>query len=225
MEFFEPLPPESEFEPSPRRAREPWEQPDFVLPGTVAQHILLLRTDTAAVSLGSIRAYPTGFEFTVHARRRPSAAPTHGRDRLAWSRGLEGGRGGLRLGLLFADGRRATNDGFPHAGWGEVGDSVHFIGQGGGASENSWDGGFWVHPLPPEGPLAFFATWPDQGVDEVSAVIDAAAVRLAAADAVELWPEDEEWTDEGRSTYRTVSVSVPDPGPDEDPDRAPGGEN
>ena len=30
---------------------------------------------------------------------------------------------------------------------------------GGGGSERQWDGDFWVHPLPPNGPVTFVASW------------------------------------------------------------------
>ena len=72
MSFFEPLPPPSAYEPPEPRPCEVWEPPDFTLPGTVAHQFLLLRTATAAVSVGSFLAYPHGFRFTVHVRLRPA---------------------------------------------------------------------------------------------------------------------------------------------------------
>ena len=37
---------------------------------------------------------------------------------------------------------------------------------GSGGSARRWDGNFWVHPLPPEGPVTFVASWPEYGAAE-----------------------------------------------------------
>jgi len=61
-----------------------------------------------------------------------------------------------------------------------------------GGSERRWDGLFWVHPLPPDGPVTSVASWPGYGVTETRAELDGAAIRAAAARAVILWPEEPE---------------------------------
>ena len=40
------------------------------MPGVVAVELLLARTDTAAIALTGIRAFPTGFEFTLSSVAR-----------------------------------------------------------------------------------------------------------------------------------------------------------
>ncbi|OBI83254.1 hypothetical protein [Mycobacterium asiaticum] len=95
----------------------------------------------------------------------------------------------LRLGLLYADGRRGATSGNQVPG-----DPEHLALQqrAGGGSYQQWDGKFWVHPLPPEGPVTFIAAWPEYVATDVAAKLDGAAIRSAAADALILWPEDSE---------------------------------
>jgi hypothetical protein len=61
---------------------------------------------------------------------------------------------------------------------------------GGGGSDRRWHGRLSLWPLPPEGPLTFAFAWPEEGVEETTAVADATPIVAAAARATELWPED-----------------------------------
>ena len=73
MSFFDSIPqPPPPPEPL-RRPRPAWMQPDEVIPGSVPGELMLIRTGQVAVAIGSIRAYPNGFEFTAHVRM-------HGKD-------------------------------------------------------------------------------------------------------------------------------------------------
>ena len=105
--------------------------------------------------------------------------------------------------------------------------AIRLSSEGGDSSSHTWDSRHWVHPLPPAGPLTFFATWPDQDVDEVSVAMDAALIRAAAGDAEELWPEVDVLTDDQHVNHASVSLYVPDadpvPGPDPVPDPDPAG--
>ena len=76
--------------------------PETMIPGIVPVELLLARTDTDAVLVTHLRAYPTGFDFDLAVRRRPShpRQPHHRGHR--WD-------DRLRLGVRFADGRRADN--------------------------------------------------------------------------------------------------------------------
>jgi hypothetical protein len=64
---------------------------------------------------------------------------------------------------------------------------------GGSGSDRTWDGNLWVHPLPPEGPVTFVASWLEHGVAETRAELDGAPIREAAGRAVILWPEEPEF--------------------------------
>jgi hypothetical protein len=100
MSFFEPPPwrPPSDYR-VPAWARGP----EDMIPAVLPVALLLARTDTHAVLVDGLLVYPTGFDFDLAIRRRPSHPRQH-RDRgHAW--GDE-----LRLEVRFADGRRADND-------------------------------------------------------------------------------------------------------------------
>jgi hypothetical protein len=193
MSFFDSIPqPPPPPEPV-RRPRPAWTQPDAVIPGPVPAEMLLIRTGQAAVAISGIRAYPNGFEFTVHVRVRDADEmqpgphdpfDRHGRRRLAPGEVL-------RLGVMYADGRRAATTGgyWPPGDEADPGSLVLCQG-GGGGNARRWDGEFWVYPLPPEGPVTFVASWLKYGVAETRAELAGSAIRTAAGRAVRLWPEE-----------------------------------
>jgi hypothetical protein len=210
MSFFDSIP-----QPSPppepvRRPRPGWTQPDAVIPGSVPGELVLIRTEQAAVAVGSVRAYPNGFEFTLHVRVRGNDETEPG-----WHDPLDRhGRGGqapgevLRLGLMYADGRRtATTARYSRPD--DEADPGHLVLRqgGGGGNARRWDGEFWVYPLPPEGPVTFVASWLKQGVAETRAELDGAAIREAAERAVILWPEEPEFEPGGACAWRTQTVT------------------
>jgi len=152
---------------------------------------MLIRTGQAAVAIGGIGVYPNGFEFTVHVRMRNGDDQSGGHDPFD----RHGPRGqpstdALRLGLLYADGRRGAADG--HRPLDEDAEPGRLIigHQNSSGSDQRWDGLLWVHPLPPDGPVTFVAAWPAYGVSETRAELDGAAIRAAATRAVILWPEE-----------------------------------
>jgi hypothetical protein len=182
LSFFEPLPPppEPEWAEEPRR---PWlEKPDNAVPGVVPAQLLLARSDTAAVVVAGLAAYPDGVEFDLRVvwRRRGEGMPL-------FSPRFRAGEDVLRFGVAFADGRRATNldrrpvDAEP--------EGVVLVEGGGGGSDVQYTSIYWLWPLPPAGPVAFVCEWPAQGIAETRVEIDAALVLDAAARAQTLWPE------------------------------------
>jgi hypothetical protein len=170
MSFFDSIP---QPPPPPEPVRRPhpaWMQPDAVIPGSVPGELLLLRTEEVAVAIGGICAYPNGFEFTAHVRMRGNDENGPGWhdpfDRFG-RRGPQASGDVLRLGLLYADGRRGATSG----GHWLADDPERLVLQpgGSGGSARRWDGKFWVHPLPPDGPVTFVAAWPEYGAAETRA--------------------------------------------------------
>ena len=199
-------------------------QPDAVIPGSVPAEVLLIRTEQVAVAVGAVRAYPNGFEFTVRLRVRGEDETEPGWhdpfDRHRRETQVPGEV--LRLGLMYADGRRAatTSDWWP----GDEADPGQLVLQqgGGGGNARRWDGEFWAHPLPPEGPVTFVASWLKYGVAETRAELDGSAIRAAAGRAVILWPEEPEPEPGGGYAWgsQTLTASRPDdPGAGAGPDR------
>src|SRR5262249_60544890 len=69
MSFFDSIP-QPPAPPEPVRRRRPvWMRSDVVIPGSVRAEVVLARTGQVAVAIGSVRAYPNGFEFTLHTRQ------------------------------------------------------------------------------------------------------------------------------------------------------------
>jgi hypothetical protein len=189
MSFFESIPPP--LPPAPVR-RLAWMRPDGVIPESVPATVVLIRTDQVAVAVGSVRAYPNGFEFTVHSRLRHEDASSWRAPDPFEEDGPGPGpaqpRGGLRLGVMFADGRRGATTGrlMPRD------DPRNLVLQreGGGGDNRRWDLDFWVYPLPPDGPVTLVTSWLKYGVAETRAELDGASIRAAAERAVLLWPDD-----------------------------------
>src|SRR5215831_10172127 len=69
MSFFDSIPQPPPPEPV-RECRRPWMRSDAVIPASVPAEVMLIRTEQVAVAIGSVRAYPNGFEFTLHTRLR-----------------------------------------------------------------------------------------------------------------------------------------------------------
>jgi hypothetical protein len=211
MSFFDSVPKPPPPQPH-REARHPWQRPHHLIPATVPADIVVIRTDRVAVAIGNLRAYPNGFEFTVHARSRnrddsfgSDADPFH-RHRLG--RDERDQDQVLRLGVQYADGRRtATTSWRPPRPGDET--ELYLQASGGGGSWQDWHQNFWLHPLPPPGPVTFVASWLAYEAPEISREIDGAAIRAAADRAVELWPEEPPVESQAGWTSQTITASRP----------------
>ena len=192
MSFFESTPerPPPGFEGPENPA---WMRPDGVIPGAAPAGLFLIRTNEVAVAVGDVTAYPNGFEFTVHARLHHEQlvwgkSPL---DSLADPRTKQEPEQALRVGVLYADGRRARTSSYRPIP-ADQGDGEHLVllETGTGGAERQWDGSFWVHPLPPGGPVTFVASWLLYEVAETRAELDSSVIHEAAGRAVILWPEE-----------------------------------
>jgi hypothetical protein len=84
------------------------------MPGVAPAPLSLIRTDEVAIAISGVRAYPNGFEFTVHARVRHEDLPwgMPPIDSTADPRTRQAPEKALRLGVLHADGHRARTPGY-----------------------------------------------------------------------------------------------------------------
>jgi hypothetical protein len=185
-------------------------RPDEVIPGSVPAELLLIRTEQAAVAVGSVRAYPNGFEFTLLTRLRTEdetgpclgdPLERHARD--ARERGEV-----LRLGIMYADGRRTSTTGGHWRPDEDDPEQLMLQQGGGGGSARHWDGNFWVYPLPPEGPVTFVASWLKYGVGETRAQLDGAAILEAAQRATVLWPQEPEYEPSAYYGWSSQSITA-----------------
>jgi hypothetical protein len=160
-----------------------WSAPENEIPVALPLNTVLARTDDVAVALQHLSVYTTGVALQLVVRMRPEAAVATSQDlnELVWGHGPSGGR--FLLGVELADGRRATGLGPPGGSGGVV-----FTSGGGSGGQASVEQSWWLHPLPPEGPLRFVVRSPELGIEETSVVLDGTAIRRAADDVVVLWP-------------------------------------
>jgi hypothetical protein len=161
--------------------------PDGMVPGIVPVELLLAHTDTHAVLVTGLRAYPTGLDFVLTVRPRPGQPRQHHRDRLSDHLQFHS----LRLELRFADGRTVSNDPrrWPWTFETQQPDPPMLYHHGGGGGrDRGWRSHHWLWGLPPPGPLAFVCQWPAHQIPASGVNIDARLVLEAADRAAPLWP-------------------------------------
>lgn len=100
----------------------------------------------------------------------------------------------LRLGVELADGTRlGTGAEFPPPYRESEPDGPVLVnhGGGGGGGPDRWDltTTLWLWPLPPEGELSLVAEWRSRGIPESRVLLDATAIRSAAAGVQPLWAD------------------------------------
>ncbi|MEZ0114529.1 hypothetical protein ABH920_008564 [Catenulispora sp. EB89] len=199
MDFFdtfpEPAPPP---EPAPAPPRPAWVRPDAALPAAMAENAILVHEERLAIAIGGLSVYPNGFDFSIHIRTRDDSEEInpHGRRRdyvRNTVRADTDPEQNLRVGVLFADGRRAaSNQPRPHDTPDNEADpdEVVLLSSRGGGGGRSYDLTYWIHPLPPDGAVTIVVSWLAQGVTEARCELDGAAIRAAAEKAVQLWPDE-----------------------------------
>jgi len=193
--------------------------PDGIFGEMLPVRAVLVRSHALLVVVDHLICYPTGFEFSVAIRMRRTPAPDTplmSGGPLMGPNAWQAGRAAdtrMRLGVAFADGRKATNlDALPHPGPGVAGIAVStsaagasesrtagdqlddaqapiLVPRAGGGGGTRWDHTYWVWGLPPEGPLSLVVEWPAEHVAETRVDIDGGAIRQAAGRAEVLWAD------------------------------------
>ncbi len=153
--------------------------------------LVLAHSRRTAIYITHLDAYSTGFEFEIRAVAAEEQYfddlfgrhwPTVGdrRDQLPPEL--------LRVGVQFADGRKATSiSGPPYPGDAPSAPVMWALGGGGGGG--IWRQGYWVWPLPPAGELEFVCEWPAAGISLTRRQIDAQLILDAARRSSRLFPE------------------------------------
>jgi hypothetical protein len=170
-----------------------------VLPGMAPVAAILARTEDTVVAVTGIRAFPTGFGFTLNLRAR-NLDPRERRGfwpfhELGPHRGPPWSDEVLRLTIEFADGRSVTNIDPSPSDPAVPAFEQPMLSRGpgtGGQGVDSWsfEMDYRVRPLPPPGPLAFACVWLARGIPSARVEVDGAAVLQAADAAVTLWSHD-----------------------------------
>jgi hypothetical protein len=161
--------------------------PPQMIGGHVSGPMLVSRSEALFVAVRQILAYPIGFEVEIEAHARGAAPGGPPPDPSVFT-----GHSELRFRLRLADGRDVLLDDETglHSGRGPMmvlGDSS--TSSGGPNDSESVRLTLWVWTLPPPGLLTLECSWPRRGLHDAGLVLDADAIRAAAALAQPYWPE------------------------------------
>lgn len=210
MSFFDDLPSPAE---RPRRTKPvppAWAAPPSdELPAVVPVGRFLYRSATMMMAVKNVDVFSTGCQIDVVWSVRRGEDDTD----IEWSRitdqcfnrsafqfsGGAGHTGGLRFGVAYPDGSKATTappspglfDGTERV----KGPLLIMTGGGGGSGnddEVSSSTRFWLWPMPGNGDVRFVAQWNDLGMKETSIVISGDHLAKAAARVQKYWdPQDD----------------------------------
>jgi hypothetical protein len=198
VNFFEPPPPLPEpDEAGEPRPSPPWYgPPEDVVGRAVPAEFVLARTEKLALAIWGVAAFPTGITFSLATVLRESSQGVDldsDMPMYRYSRRRRSGQGDalpddlLRFGVQMADGTKATNLSNRLSLREETPTGPVLMQRGGGGGDRGWHQGWWLWPLPPEGPLTFVCEWPAHGIAMTRHEIDAGPIRNAAAEARAIW--------------------------------------
>lgn len=173
--------------------------PTDILGCTVPVQRFVARTDHTVIALQHVTAFPEGCVLTLQVAVRRGEL-----DEETWSRvaghsygpaaGLAIAEDGMRIGVRFPDGSRATTVNHSFRGWAHPADRPEppvlvEAGSETSSGDRSYQGKhrFWLWPLPPPVPFEFVAEWRDMGIETTSILIDGSAIVLAAERALPYW--------------------------------------
>jgi len=168
-----------------RRHRAPQSGPPQDEVGVLAlSSFLLARTSEVVVAVRGITAYSDGLHLTVVVL----FADEQKSEDLAYSMNdFSRSPGRFRFGSVYADGRAATSGtrDAPMVENASGGPTLVLLRSG--SFGLLWAGDYWLHPLPPAGPLVLGCRWPDRGIPETLVEIDPAPLLSAAATSAPVW--------------------------------------
>jgi hypothetical protein len=169
-----------------REHRQPHAGPPRDEVGVLAMSALTLARGTdAVVALRGTTAYSDGLVLDVVVL----FADEQRAEDLDWSlQEYSRSPGRFRLGVVFADGRKATTGTRDAPGLvqrASSGAALTLQHSRGGLLQ--WEGEYWLWPLPPPGTLVVGVRWPDRGIEESSLTVDPAPLLAAAATSRPVW--------------------------------------
>jgi hypothetical protein len=197
VSFFE-RPPPVPAEPDPQELDQFDDTVSKYIGGVVPTELLLARSDSAAVVVRSIVAYPDGFEFSLDIwtrrpakqRRRRWGSPVQ-LDRYELDEDEPIPDDFLRFGIEFPDGARVSN--LDRPAWelsADATEPLHGMTSGSGSgSDQEYSANWWAWPIPDEGLIAFVCEWPAYDIPETRIELEADLLRDAAGRARPVWSE------------------------------------
>ena len=169
-----------------RRHRTPQSGPPQDEVGVLAlSSFLVARTPEVVVAVRGITAYSDGLHLSVvvlFADEQKSEDIDYSMNDFSRSPGR------FRFGTVFADGRAATtgtrDSPLVETRDAETATLVLLRAESVGLL---WTGEYWLHPLPPPGPLVVGCRWPDRGIPETLVEIDPTPLLTAAKSSGPVW--------------------------------------
>lgn len=174
------------------RPGEPLEEvatspPTNMLGSVVPSRWHVARTEALAIDLAGVTCYPSGLEFSIHARSRDGLLGAEflwmSSDELGFRRDDR-----FRIGFQFSDGTKASNlaglfplDSLPNT-------VPLLMPLNGGGNRWAWTDYVWMSPLPAQGQMSFYAEWEAGSLNEIELEIDSDPFLAAASGVTELWP-------------------------------------
>jgi hypothetical protein len=186
--FFLPTP---HHEPRHWGLRHPWREPPLsVVPADSGLALVLARSESVAVIVHEVEAWPGGFQLTLRVRTRPGGGDVPVDDPIFTyepyaRRRVEHGKmpppEQLRFGLHLPGGERVTNlsPGAPPG---------PFLTESGlRGVKGEWVYRYGLTPLPDPGPMWIVCEWPRLSIPISGIEVDAGVIHAAAERAVRLW--------------------------------------
>jgi len=198
MSFFEPPPP-------PPKPPEEFRQPAWIgPPGNelgigIPLNAIVARNARAIIAVLGCTVFSNGIVLDLTLRTRPGSISARELREMHGSPfyfhgprdpGEELPPNLVRIGVLFADGRKASSLDDRHAflSQDEPGGPI-LTPRGGGGGDGVWNVDYWLWPLPPAGPLTIVAAWPGFEIEETRIELDATPIVEAAKKVLTLWPD------------------------------------
>jgi hypothetical protein len=162
--------------------------PDNEFPAACATSFVLARTDDLAIMVRDLTCYTTGlgFDLDIRLRSTPAGLQPHEVSELVHGWGTAVDRR-LLVGIEYPDGRKASNL-VPMLGAAPAEDQPTVVVRGGGSGDRSVEQGFWLTPLPPDGPVTFVCSWQVVGIEEARYVVEDAQLTSLSSRVEVLWP-------------------------------------
>lgn len=148
---------------------------------------VLARTDEVAIAERGVTAYSDGLVLSAVVL----FADEQKAEDLAWSLqdfGKSPGR--FRLGCAYADGRRATTGRTDSPDLEKPDDpEPHLVLLSSTAQPLTWTADYWLHPLPPGGPIVLGCRWPDRRIAETLAQLESEPLLAACESSRPVWEQ------------------------------------
>lgn len=170
---------------------------DRYVGGPVGGSMVLASTDDVAVVVHHVAIDPLGLSLRLTTVRASRPEAPAGAGAAAWAVNGDASPNGLRFAIGLAEGTVVELDdsgyGLEDLDAGEGGDeeapSFEVRSEGGSGSGGRWDEDLRLVPTPPPGPLTLACLWPEESIDETTAVVAAEDLAAGLGSAILLWPE------------------------------------